>query len=182
MKKDIPNFLTIIRGLLTLIIIGLFFIEFNYQYILIYIFFIIASLTDYFDGILARRWKVVSRFGKMFDPLFDKILTLSLYIMLFSFSGMPQIIFILLFLREIIVDGLKNYLLSYGISTPAMPAGKIKMVCQVLMLNFALLYLIFFNSTWLMSATYAFGIVALFFAYLSGWVYARKFWEFYKKK
>lgn len=174
-KKNIPNLITVMRGVLTLIIIFLFLSQIQNKFLIIYILFLIAALSDYIDGFLARRWGMVSDFGKMFDPLFDKILTLSLYFFLFNISGLPKLIFILLFLRELIIDGMKNYMLAKGIVTPAIFSAKLKTVCQIFMLNFALLYLILPNTVWLGTAAYIFGALAVFFAYYSGLIYARKF-------
>lgn len=180
-KVTIPNSLTILRGILTLVIIVLFFTDMPQRFVWIYALFLAASISDYLDGYLARKWKAVSRFGKMFDPLFDKILTLSLFMLLLPYPGMPSLIFVLLFLRELIVDGLKNYLLSYGIATPAIWSAKLKMVFQVLLLNFALLTLIFSNVQWLFTATYICAIGALLFAFWSAGSYVKKFWKFYSK-
>jgi len=179
-KKVFPNWLTAGRGILTLIIIALFFISCPDKYVWILILFIIACLTDFFDGILARRWKVISNFGKMFDPLFDKILTISLYFLLMPLFGQwLGLLFILLILRELIIDGIKNYMLAKGEVTPAIVSAKIKTSSQMLMLTAALAYLTW-PLSWILQLTYALGVLAVIMAYYSGLIYFKKFLKFYK--
>jgi CDP-diacylglycerol--glycerol-3-phosphate 3-phosphatidyltransferase len=181
-KKNLPNLITISRGFLTLIIIGLFFTLLPSRFILIFIFFNLASFSDYLDGYLARIWQTVSDFGKMFDPLFDKILTLSLFFLLFNFEGMPKLIFLLLFLRELIIDGLKNYLLAKGVVTPAIWSAKLKTITQIIMIEFALLSLLFIDFAWLNKLVYIFGSISVFFAYYSGLTYINKFLIYFKSR
>ena len=173
-KKNIPNIITVARGIIILIIAGLFLTNFENRFQIIFILFILGSLSDWLDGYLARRWKIVSDFGKMFDPIFDKIFTLLFYFFLFGFSGMPKAIFILLFFREIFVDGVKNYMLAKGIVTPAIKSAKFKTASQVAMIFFALLFLIYPKIIWFQYSTYVFGIMAVVLAYWSGWIYVKK--------
>jgi CDP-diacylglycerol--glycerol-3-phosphate 3-phosphatidyltransferase len=181
-KKNLPNLITISRGFLTLIIIGLFFTTLPNRFLWIFIFFNLACFSDFMDGYLARKWQVVSDFGKMFDPLFDKILTLSLYFLLFNFVGMPKLIFLLLFLRELVVDGLKNYLLAKGVVTPAIRSAKLKTIAQIIMIDFALLNLLFIETDWLNKLVYIFGGISVFFAYYSGMAYFGKFLNYFKTR
>jgi len=176
-KKNIPNIITVFRGIITLVIAGLFLSELENRFLIILIFFLVGSISDWADGYLSRKWNVVSDFGKMFDPIFDKIFTLMFYFFLFSISGMPKIIFILLFFREIFIDGVKNRMLSKGIVTPAIKSAKLKMVSQTLMIFFALLFLISPSVCWFQKLTYFFGIIAVVLAYWSGWKYVKKWQE-----
>ena len=78
MKKHIPNLLTLFRIVLVPFFIWFaFFTKFSGHFIVATTIFIIASITDYYDGMLARRFKVVTNFGKLMDPLADKILVIS---------------------------------------------------------------------------------------------------------
>jgi CDP-diacylglycerol--glycerol-3-phosphate 3-phosphatidyltransferase len=173
-KKQIPNMITVCRGIITLVIAGLFLSNLENRFLIIFVLFLAGSVSDWLDGYLSRKWKVVSDFGKMFDPIFDKIFTLTFYFFLFGISGMPKIIFILLFLREIFIDGVKNYMLSKGIVTPAIWTGKMKMVFQTLMIFFALLFLIFPKIYPFQYLVYVSGILAVILAYYSGWKYLEK--------
>ena len=182
MKKSIPNYLTMFRGVASLIIIVLFFLEFSNKYLIIYILFILAALSDYFDGYLARKWKVITSFGIVFDPLFDKVLVLSLLMLLFPYGIVPGIILIILFLRDITTDAFKNYLLAHQIKTPAIKIAKYKTACQMIMINFMLLYINFYNTKELKTLSLVFGILAVIFSLWSGWIYFKRFWKFYKQQ
>ncbi|MFA5777289.1 MAG: CDP-diacylglycerol--glycerol-3-phosphate 3-phosphatidyltransferase [Parcubacteria group bacterium] len=173
-KKQIPNVITIGRGAMALAIAGLFMSNLENRFLIIFILFLLASISDWLDGYLSRKWKVVSDFGKVFDPIFDKILTLIFYFFLFSVAGMPKLIFLLLFLREIFIDGLKNYMLAKGIVTPAIKSAKFKTFFQIAMIFFALLFLIYPRFYWFQYLAYILGIIAVFLAYYSGWIYIKK--------
>lgn len=173
-KKNIPNIITIARGIIALSIAALFLSDLENRFLIIFVLFLAGSISDWVDGYLARKWKTVSDFGKMFDPIFDKIFTFIFYFFLFSISGMPRLIFILLLLREIFIDGMRNYMLSKGIVTPAIRSAKLKTVSQVAMIFFALLFLIHPAAYWFQYLTYAFGVIAVALAYWSGWKYLKK--------
>src|SRR3972149_10741292 len=96
MKKIIPNIITISRGITNILIIPLFFLEFPNKFVWIYVLFLYAACSDRLDGVLARKWKTVSDFGIVFDPLLDKILSLSLYMLLIPFNIIHSSIFIIL--------------------------------------------------------------------------------------
>ncbi len=103
---------------------------------------IFASITDYFDGMLARKFKVVTNFGKIMDPLADKMLVISALIAL----ALPPInyisifvVFIILF-REISVSILRNYYARKKIFIAANIWGKIKTVLQMVGVITALVY------------------------------------------
>ena len=104
--------------------------------------FIIAAVSDIVDGYLARRWQVVSAFGRVMDPLVDKILVLGGFIYLASpvfapiegyqmiGSGIAAWMVVVLLLREPLVTGLRSYIESRGIAFPADWSGKLKMFVQ----------------------------------------------------
>jgi CDP-diacylglycerol--glycerol-3-phosphate 3-phosphatidyltransferase len=106
------------------------------------ILFAIAAATDVLDGYLARRWKVVSVFGRLMDPLVDKVLVLGGFIYLASpafaplesprmlGSGIEAWMVVVILLREFLVTGLRSYAESRGIAFGADWGGKIKMVVQ----------------------------------------------------
>jgi CDP-diacylglycerol--glycerol-3-phosphate 3-phosphatidyltransferase len=104
--------------------------------------FIVAALSDILDGYLARRWQVVSAFGRLMDPLVDKILVLGGFIYLASpifsplpanamiGSGIAAWMVVVILLRELLVTGLRSYIESRGIPFPADWSGKLKMFVQ----------------------------------------------------
>ena len=143
MIKYIPNSLTILRMILVPLFIWLiFFTPFAHNILLATIVLILASITDYFDGMLARKFKVITNFGKIMDPLADKMLVISALIAL----ALPPInyisifvVFIILF-REISVSILRNYNARKKIFIAANIWGKLKTVLQMLGVITALVY------------------------------------------
>lgn len=182
MNLNIPNLLTLFRGVATLIIIALFLSSFPERYICIYILFVLAALSDYLDGKLSRRWNTTSDFGAVFDPLFDKILVLTLIVLLYPFYIVPQIILLILLIRDIATDVLRSHLLSRGITTPAIYSAKLKTTCQMFMLNFMLLFLVLPHISQFKNAAILFGILAVVFSLWSGGIYLRNFATLAKKE
>lgn len=177
MKKHLPNILTVARLVATLAIVILFFVEIELQFEIIFALFWFAALTDFFDGFLARLWKVESTFGKVFDSLFDKVLTLTLYLLLAPLAILPVWVFVLLLIRELVVDGVKNFSLSQNRPVAPLLSGKLKMVLQILMLNFVLLALIFPGEVFLITLSQMFAALSIVFAYFSGAIYLRNFFK-----
>lgn len=141
MRKYIPNALTMLRFLLVPVFIYLIFVsrlEKSTLYALIV--FVLASLTDYVDGFLARKWQVISDFGKIMDPMADKLLVLSALLALcllppFHFS---ILIFIVILIREAGITLLRDVYQKRGIVVPADNLGKLKTVMQMVGIIFAL--------------------------------------------
>lgn len=133
-KENIPNLLTIIRIFMVPIFLILTSISNNVTvHMIAAAIFALASFTDYLDGYLARKWKVVSNFGKFADPLADKILVMSAFIMLVGLNLAPAWVAAVIICRELAVTGLRLLLVETGgtVLAAAMP-GKIKTVTQML--------------------------------------------------
>lgn len=175
MKKHIPNILTLLRAVLTILIVVLFFLDFSNKFVWILALFLVASFTDFLDGNLARRWKVETTFGKVFDTLFDKILTLSLYMLLIPYDIVHSSIFIALLFRELTVDGMKNFSLSKGNPISPKLTGKLKFNLQVIMITLMIGYLIYPENELLLKIIWGTTGLTLFFAYYSGFLYTRDF-------
>ncbi|KXT74264.1 CDP-diacylglycerol--glycerol-3-phosphate 3-phosphatidyltransferase [Streptococcus sp. DD10] len=128
------------------------------------ILFAVASLTDYLDGYLARKWNVVTNFGKFADPMADKLLVMSAFIMLIELNLAPAWVISLIICRELAVTGLRLLLVETGgtVLAAAMP-GKIKTFSQM----FAILFLLL-NWSFLGQITL---YIALFFTIYSGYDY-----------
>ncbi len=180
MKKHIPNILTFLRAFLTLVIIACFFLDFPGKFVLIFVLFLTATLTDFLDGFLARKWRVESTFGNVFDSLFDKILTLSLYMMLIPYDIVHSGVFVALLFREIFVDGLKNYHLSKNKPVAPKITGKLKFIFQIIMIASMLAILIYPESLPLYYMVRLSAAAALFFAYLSAFFYTKDFFKYAK--
>lgn len=132
---NLPNKLTIIRMLM--IPFFLFFLLTDYagdasNYIAVTIF-IVASLTDLMDGKIARKYNLVTNFGKFMDPIADKLLVCSGLIAFVGLKLIPSVVVIIIIAREFIVSGLRLVAADEGIVLAAGMWGKIKTTCQMIM-------------------------------------------------
>lgn len=133
-KKNLPNLLTISRALAIPAIISSFYIESKYASLITILIFMFACITDFFDGYLARVWKVQSNFGKLFDPIADKLVVVSTIIMLVYKQKIDDVTIIpsvIIVCREILVSGLREFLIATNVSLPVSKAGKIKTFLQM---------------------------------------------------
>ncbi len=135
---NLPNKLTILRVLLIPLCILLVVLGLN---IWAAILFIIACITDFLDGYLARKDKIVTNFGKFADPVADKILSLCLMIVLVVYSRFPWWAACVVAARELAVDGLRLVAVEQGIVIPAGILGKVKTNFQFLCVLSSLLKL-----------------------------------------
>jgi CDP-diacylglycerol---glycerol-3-phosphate 3-phosphatidyltransferase len=172
MSRNLPNIITISRGLLTVLMAAIWLSDLDNKYLFVLIIFWLAAISDFFDGWLARKLKSVSPLGSVLDPLFDKILTFTLFLLVFEFAIVPKWMIIVLFLRDIVIDALRSYQYSRGISMPAIMTAKLKTNCQFLMLNFIVLVLAFPAWPYFAPLAYWFGSLAVAFSLWSGTVYA----------
>ena len=142
MKKHIPNMLTIIRIILVPVFIWLIISSSVRNNILwATVVFILASITDYFDGMLARKFEIISNFGKIMDPLADKILVISaLFGLSLELKYISIIVVIIIILREIAVSILRSVYAKKGIFIAANIWGKLKTVTQMTGIIIALIY------------------------------------------
>ena len=137
MKLNIPNRITLIRLLLMPVIVFLYlaiFIPFN-----IFIaagVFVLAASTDFIDGMIARRKNMITDLGKFLDPLVDKLLNISVIILLVVDSVMPSpygaIFAIIIISRELIIGGVRAVAASKNIVIAADVWGKIKTIVQTI--------------------------------------------------
>ena len=101
--------------------------------------FVAASLTDYLDGILARRHNLVTSVGKLMDPLADKLLTSAVMIMLIPLGKIPSWLVFVIIGRDTTITGLRSIAASQGFIMNASRKAKNKMVSQTVGLSFLLL-------------------------------------------
>ncbi|MCD6329650.1 MAG: CDP-diacylglycerol--glycerol-3-phosphate 3-phosphatidyltransferase [Candidatus Cloacimonetes bacterium] len=136
-KRQIPNALTILRIILIPIFI---YCALNDFFILTLIMFVVASLTDMFDGVIARKFGYVSNFGKIIDPLADKLLVASALI-IFSYWGIVLWwLTAIILLREIFLTIYRELLKKKGIFLAANRYGKMKTTTQMVTIIATLAY------------------------------------------
>lgn len=125
MLKYIPNILTIIRFLLIPIIL---FFMFSGNYLLAFIFFTISGITDILDGFIARKFNLISNFGKLMDPLADKLTQISMLAALFILNIIPIWILIIVLLKEFIMVAGASFLYGKSVVVYSRWYGKLATV------------------------------------------------------
>ncbi|MCM8765410.1 MAG: CDP-diacylglycerol--glycerol-3-phosphate 3-phosphatidyltransferase, partial [Candidatus Omnitrophica bacterium] len=139
----LPNILTILRIMLTFVFMHFLFSPgLLYKFLAIFIF-LLAMLTDYWDGYFARKKNLVTNFGKLMDPLADKILVLSAFLSFVEMKLMPAWMAMIIVFRELLITGVRLLAISEGRVIPAMRAGKHKTASQYLaiLLTLTLLFI-----------------------------------------
>ncbi|MEA3187226.1 MAG: CDP-diacylglycerol---glycerol-3-phosphate 3-phosphatidyltransferase [Chthoniobacter sp.] len=135
------NRLTVGRFFLTLIFVAALSCTFPLHYTLALVLFVIAGITDYMDGEIARRCSLVTDFGKLMDPLIDKIMMASAFICLVPIGAMPAWVVVIIISREFLVTGLRLLAISKGQVLAAESLGKHKTAWQIATVIFYLLLL-----------------------------------------
>ena len=140
---NLPNKLTILRILLTFAFIVFLFVNGVAAKITALLVFILASATDVLDGFLAKRNNQITDFGKLMDPIADKILVLSAFLSFVEIGVVQAWMVIVIVFREVVITGLRLLALSKRVIIPADDGGKHKTVWQVGSIVIVLLFLIF---------------------------------------
>ncbi|HVU37652.1 MAG TPA: CDP-diacylglycerol--glycerol-3-phosphate 3-phosphatidyltransferase [Opitutales bacterium] len=136
-----PNLITLSRVPALFVVVALMFAEFRGAATLAFVVFIFGGASDWLDGYLARRFRIVSNFGKLMDALTDKVLVVGVMIaMLVPLPGAQNALLqdwavflvLLIFTREFLVTGLRLVAASQGLVLAAERTGKIKTVLQLI--------------------------------------------------
>lgn len=202
-KMNLPNKLTLLRifllfPFLTFMMISYYSMETlsykNFSSLKTISFFIsgliftIAMFTDFADGFIARKNSDITMFGKLFDPLADKIITSSSLIMLSLMNLVPFYLVIILILRDVLVDGFRNLAASKNVNVAASIFGKLK--TSILSVGIMFLFFIYpmfsdiFKTFKTFSGHYSIFLlnslifVATFFSIFSGVLYFNKIKKF----
>ncbi len=138
---NLPNKLTVLRLFITAAFVACLTIPFPFALTAALILFIAASVTDYLDGSIARKHNLITDFGKLMDPVADKILTAAAFICLISFELIPAWVVIVIIAREFLITGLRLLASNKGIVLPAEKLGKHKTAWQIATIIFFLLQL-----------------------------------------
>ena len=130
MELNLPNRLTLLRMALVPVYLVLLFCGWDWLALLV---FAAASLTDMLDGRIARSQNLVTNFGKFMDPIADKLLTHTAFIMLTAMGRLNVVACIIFIAREFVVSGLRLCAVEQGHVIAAGMSGKIKTVLQMLL-------------------------------------------------
>ena len=146
---NLPNKITVSRLFLTLVIIILLSVPFasfgihfpkydvggivvELQYIIAGVIFIIASLTDFLDGYIARKYDLITDTGKILDAIADKVLVSPILILLATNGFVPAIVPVIYVARHVVVDAIKMQAASKGKVVAAIKSGKWKTACMMI--------------------------------------------------
>ena len=184
---NLPNKLTISRFVLTALFLAAMFSHVPYHETVALLLFSAASLTDYFDGKIARRDKLITNFGILMDPLADKILICSAFIAFVDRGWMQGWMVVIIVARELAITGLRLLAASKNVVLAAERFGKDKTISQIV----AIISLLVLKSyqQWHGLGEWTFGIpvfahrpwvadftplaiwVAVALTFISGWLY-----------
>ena len=135
MKLQIPNILTIGRIIIVPIFVLTFFIPGFFGDLIPFFLFVIASFTDYLDGLLARLFKEESKLGELLDPIADKILVAAALILLVMngvIKNYEVVAAIIILTREILISGLREFLAKWSITMQVTSLSKLKTFIQMI--------------------------------------------------
>ncbi len=142
--KLIPNLLTFLRLFLIPVLVALLAYDQNRLALIV---FIVAAVTDFLDGLIARKFQAISNFGKLMDPIADKVLVMAALVMLVSMRGdfdarpwAPGWMVVLVLARETWVTGLRAVASANGIIVPADMWGKVKSFVQLVAVAFLIFH------------------------------------------
>lgn len=144
---NLPNQLTVARLVITVVFVAVLSIEFPHSKSLALILFIVASITDFLDGYIARKLNLITKFGKLMDPLADKILMCAGFVILTAEGLISAWMVVTILAREFLVTGLRLIASAEGHVLAAEKLGKHKTVWQIITVIYFLAYLASSEST-----------------------------------
>jgi len=141
MKIKIPNYLTIGRIIIVPFFVVSFYLPGFYGDIIPFALFVVASFTDFLDGLLARMYKEESKFGELLDPIADKIIVAAALILLVmdgTIKNYEVIAAIIILTREILISGLREFLAKGRVKLPVSNLAKLKTFLQMFSISILL--------------------------------------------
>ncbi|NQT89805.1 MAG: CDP-diacylglycerol--glycerol-3-phosphate 3-phosphatidyltransferase [Candidatus Omnitrophica bacterium] len=139
---NLPNKLTISRIVMTFVFMFFLFTRWEYGKMAALITFALASFTDYLDGWIAKKRGLISDFGKLMDPIADKILILAAFLAFVEMKLIPAWTVVIIIFREFIITGLRILGIIKGHIVAASRAGKHKTISQVVTVFAILIFLV----------------------------------------
>ena len=163
---NLPNKLSLIRVVCIPVVVALLYFQESWCQIAAVAVFCLACLTDYFDGRIARKQNLITDFGKFIDPLADKLLVLSVLIMLVHLRLIMAWVVIVILARELAVDGLRMVAVTKGAVIPAAWSGKVKTFSQMILILYLMIFRIPVTDSWIGIAMTAWTVgITLFSGY-----------------
>lgn len=139
MKRNLPNIITLFRIALVPVLVIVLLSDWQGRGWLAFGLFILAALSDMADGTLARRRNLVTTFGKLIDPIADKILVMAVLVCLVDLKVVPAWMVILIISREFLLSGFRILASDRGITIPSSTLGKLKMWVEAVTIGLLLL-------------------------------------------
>ena len=162
---NLPNKLTLLRICLIPVFVIVMLSQMNNFFLISCIIFILASITDFLDGRIARKRNLVTDFGKFMDPLADKLLVLSALICMIEYNLVAGWMVIIIVARELTVSILRAIAADYGKVIAASGGGKIKTTSQMIAIILLLIGANYSNETIVFIGTIAMYIATIFTLY-----------------
>jgi CDP-diacylglycerol--glycerol-3-phosphate 3-phosphatidyltransferase len=138
---NLPNFLTVLRILLAPIFMAFFVIENVWSRLAALFIFIVAALTDLYDGYYARKYGISTSFGKFMDPLADKILTSIAFVSFATLGYVKTWMVLAIIIREFLITGLRSLAAYKGVLITPTRVAKLKTVLQMATIAIILIYI-----------------------------------------
>lgn len=174
-KKQWPLLLTLSRIFLTFPIVILIHTQEIGALVLATVLFMLASLTDYFDGYYARKYDAVTQLGKFMDPVADKVLVTSVLAMLLQFSVVSSWVLILFIGRDTIVGGIRSAAVAEGLVIDAKATGKWKAALQMICIPLLILPAFNLSLAGYKASNHTLGLgllwISVVLSLFSGWQY-----------
>lgn len=142
MLWNIPNALTLFRIAIIPVLVFLFYMETAWAIWSALILYILAAVTDFFDGWIARRTNQMSAFGRFLDPIADKLFVAAILVLLAGFDRLPGLWLvpaIVILMREILIAGLREFLGPYKVTLPVSKLAKWKTGAQMTAIGFLMI-------------------------------------------
>ena len=171
----VTNIISLSRIPILFMVVVFLHIPISWLSVLNVLLFIFGSLTDWLDGFLARKFKLISDFGKILDTLTDKVYTIGLYIALLTLGLLPEwalITVLIILTREFVVTGLRLLAINDNIILAAENIGKLKTSLKMTSIGIFLFYKaliinnLFILSNFMISTIYGIGLTCFLFSVL----------------
>jgi CDP-diacylglycerol--glycerol-3-phosphate 3-phosphatidyltransferase len=156
---NLPNTITLLRICVVPFLFILLLSPGEFWSLILAILFVIASITDFFDGYVARKYQMITTMGKFLDPIADKIMVNTAMILMIPIGRIPAWIVAITIIRDLIVDVIRSIASSEGIYIQASTLGKQKTLAQIIAVTALIIHYSIFGIN-----AHAVGMVILYIA------------------